>query len=134
MNNRQVRKYFIDKDNTACPLTEELIRNGFVQKAAGYIQYANSCGVKNPTQYWHLISSWSDHSREDAPFNKRVQCGELIFWMAEVSQAVDADTLEELKNTIVNDYSLDRKKGNHKIKEVCFDNIVRLVEQYDKEH
>lgn len=134
MNNKQVRKYFIDKDNVACPLTEELIRNGYVQKAKGYIQYARSCGVKDPTQYWHLIYSWSDRSQKDAPFNKRIQCGELIFWMAEVSQAVDTDTLEDLKTTIVNDYLFNRRKGNRKIKEVCFDNIVRLVERYDEEH
>ncbi len=54
--------------------------------------------------------------------------------MAEVSQAVDADTLAELKNTIVNDYLYNRRRGNRKIQEVCFDNIVRIVEQYDKEH
>ncbi len=134
MNSRQVRKYYIDKDSTPCPLTDELTRNKYVQKNGGYIKYARSCRVKNPTQYWHLISSWSDHSREDQPFNKRIQCGELIFWMAEVSQAVDADTLAELKNTIVNDYLYNRRRGNRKIQEVCFDNIVRIVEQYDKEH
>ena len=90
--------------------------------------------MKNPTQYWHLIYSWSDRSQKDAPFNKRIQCGELIFWMAEVSQAVDTNTLEDLKTTIVNNYLFNRRKGNRKIQEVCFDNIIRLVEQYDKEH
>lgn len=101
-----------------------------MQKSGGYIKYAKCCGVKNPTQYWHLISSWSERSRENEPFNKRIQCGELIFWMAEVSQAVDTDTLKMLKNTIVCDYLYIRRKGNRRIQEVCFDNIVKVVEKY----
>ncbi len=62
-------------------------------------------------------------------FHKRIQCGELIFWTAEVSQAVNANTLEELKNTIVNDYLYAKIKGNRKIQEVCFDKIVNIVEK-----
>lgn len=131
---KQVSKFFVGKDNAECALTDELIESGYMQRYGGYIKYARSCGINNPTQYWHLISSWCDRSPEDRSFNKRIQCGELIFWMAEVSQAVDTDTLTELKNTIINDYLYNRRKGNRKIQEVCFDNIVRLVEQYDKEH
>ncbi len=136
MDNRQVRKFFINKDTTPCPLTKELIGKGYVQKSGGYIKYAESCGVKKPTQYWHLISSWSDRSKENRTFGKTIKCGELIFWMAEVSQSVDTETLAELKNTLINDYLDDtkHKEGNLKIQEVCFDNIARVVEQFDKEH
>lgn len=131
MKNIQIRNYFINMENVPCPLTEELIGNGYVQKYGGYKKYARQRGINNPTQFWHLIYSWSKRRNDDAPFNKRIQCGELIFWMAEVSKAVDTDTLEELKNIISNDYLHDRRNGNRKIQAVCFDKIINIVEGSD---
>ncbi len=128
MNNRQVRMFYEGKDNVPCPLTEELMAAGFKQKSGGYIQYAKECNIDNPTQYWHLIESWSKRSPEDAPFTRTIQCGELIFWMAEVSQAVEYDELVDLKNLIINKYIHKRAEGNRKIQEVCFEKIANLVE------
>lgn len=130
MNNRQVRKFFENIDDIS-PITDELIKGGFVQKSGGYISYAKKVGEKNPTQKWHLIESWSKRSKEDAPFNKTIQCGELIFWMAEVSKAVDKNELVNLKDDILKNYINDRKGGNRKIQSVCFDRIVKVVETYD---
>lgn len=101
-----------------------------MQKSGGYISYAKKVGNENPTQKWHLIESWSKRSKEDAPFNKTIQCGELIFWMAEVSNAVDKNELINLKNDILENYINDRSGGNRKIQSVCFDEIVKKVEKY----
>ena len=131
MNNRQVRKFYEGKDNIPCPLTEELVDAGSKQKSGGYIQYAKECNVNNPTQYWHLIESWCKRSPENAPFTRRIQCGELIFWMAEVSQAVEYEELVGLKDLIINKYLHRRAEGNRKIREVCFEKIVNLVENYN---
>ena len=128
MNNKQVRNFYIDKANIPCPLTEQLISAGYVQKSGGYIDYAKKCGIDAPTQYWHLIESWSNRQSEDVNFTKQIQCGELIFWMAEVSKAVPYDELVKLKDLILNEYLHQRGEGNRKIQEICFDSIVELVE------
>lgn len=131
MNNKQVFNFFKEKDNTPCPLTKNLIEANFKQQSGGYIQYAKECNIDNPTQYWHLIESWCKRSSENTPFTKSIQCGELIFWMAEVSQAVEYKKLVSLKDLIISEYSNKRTEGNRKIQEVCFDKIVNLVENYD---
>ena len=59
MINRQVRQFYIDKENAEHSITDRLIRGGYVQPAGGYILNAKRAGVKDPSQYWHLIYSWS---------------------------------------------------------------------------
>lgn len=98
-----------------------------------YVLTPASCNIDKPTQYWHLIESWSNHSKEDASFTRRIQCGELIFWMAEVSKAVEYTELRKLKDLIINEYSDKRREGNRKIQEVCFDKIAKVVEEFDKD-
>lgn len=63
-------------------------------------------------------------------------CGELIFWMAEVSEVVPEGELRELleriiasKDDIVPGY--DRRKWNKEIQRICFDRIVAEVEGND---
>lgn len=130
MNNKQVIEFFKNKEieEANCPLTDELIKGGYKQKSKGYIDYAKEKGVKNPTQYWHLIESWSNRSGENEEFNKNIQCGELIFWMAEVSKVVEYQDLKDLKDEILEKYIENRRDGNKKIQEVCFDKIVKKVE------
>lgn len=127
MNKQQVEAFFKDKD-VPCPLTDRLITAGYRQKGGGYIAYAQQCGIDNPTQYWHLMTSWCARRPNDAPFGKQIQCGELLFWMAEVSGAVSREELTKLYEVIVRDYLNDRRSGNRKIQEVCFDRIAQLVE------
>lgn len=121
-------------ENAPCPLTNELVTGGYRQKPGtnGYIDTAKEEGIENPTQYWHLIKCWAKKSKEDEEFNRRIQCGELIFWMAEVSEAVEIEKLEELKNDILGKYLNNRIKGNRKIQEVCFDQIVNKVTKASK--
>ena len=82
MINRQVRQFYIDKENVDHSITDRLISGGYVQPAGGYILNAKRSGVKEPSQYWHLIYSWSAQSEDEAPFNKSIQCGELMPEMA----------------------------------------------------
>lgn len=102
MINRQVRQFYIDKENVDHSITDRLISGGYVQPAGGYILNAKRSGVKEPSQYWHLIYSWSAQSEDEAPFNKSIQCGELIFWMAESSGAVSKEKLNELYIAVYN--------------------------------
>ena len=51
--------------------------------------------------------------------------------MAEVSQAVEYEELVGLKDLIINKYLHRRAEGNRKIREVCFEKIVNLVENYN---
>ena len=126
VTNRQIRSFFQDKENVKHPLTDKLIQGGY-RSQQGYIKTARLKGIENPTQYWHLISSWCDQSPNDAPFDKTIQCGELIFWMAEVSGAVSKKRLGELCEQILEDVN-NRQENNRIIQKVCFDEIIRVVE------
>lgn len=126
MTKEEIRDFFIDKDLPS-PITDRLIAAGYRQKSGGYIAYAASQGIKDPSQYWHLIYEWCALTKENAPFNRSIQCGELIFWMAEVSGAVDAQTLNQLADEIIEYYLQDRRRGNRVIQAVCFDKILQVV-------
>ncbi len=136
MNNNDIKKFFKRQEIkcSPCPLTDALINGGYKQKSGGYIETAKKEGIENPTQYWHLIECWSKNSESNEIFNKRIQCGELLFWMAEVSKAVEVEELEKLKDNILSSYRDNRREGNRKIQEVCFDKIVDIVTKYSREN
>ena len=83
-------------------------------------------------QYWHLMSSYCSSKKDDDIFSKRIVCGELIFWMAEVSGRVPTAELEQLVDRIIQDPVgmdgerpvYDRRKWNAEIQRVCFDRIM----------
>lgn len=111
MNIRQVEEFFKDKNNTPCPLTERLIKAGYQQTGGGYIDLAKKRGLTvdytkaEPTQYWHLTEEYIPSVPEDKVFSRNIVCGELIFWMAEVSKAVPEEKIEEsLERIIVDRY------------------------------
>ena len=68
-------------------------------------------------------------------FTKRIVCGELIFWMAEVSSAVPESELKVLADRITKDSVrfdgerpvYDRNKWNGEIQQVCFDRIMNKI-------
>ena len=137
MNIYQVKQFYKDKKDTPCPLTERLIKAGYQQVGGGYIDFAKKQGktvdyrIAEPNQYWHLFESYLPTVDEDKTFSKSIVCGELIFWMAEVAEAVSEDDLEDLLDEIVESSDIsNRKKWNKKIQEICFDKIVEKVEQY----
>ena len=141
MTIEQVINLFVEKEETPCPLTERLVGAGYQQKDGGYIKKAKKQGMEIdykrnlPSQYWHLMSyCYSRHPQE--PFRKSIVCGELIFWMAEVSDAEPKDDMEKLvdeitKNAIeANDERpmYDRRRWNKEIQRLCFDAIKSKVE------
>lgn len=143
MNIRQVKEFFEDKENALCPLTERLIKAGYQQTGGGYIDLAKKRKITvdytkaEPTQYWHLTEEYIPSVPEDKIFSKSIVCGELIFWMAEVSKAVPEEKLEELLEQIVADGDksvtppkYNRIKWNKEIQNLCFDAIVKNVEKY----
>ena len=142
MNIRQVKEFFKDKKDAPCPLTERLIKAGYQQTGGGYIDLAKKRGLvvdytkAKPTQYWHLMEEYVPSVPEDKIFSKSIVCGELIFWMAEVSKAVSKEKLEGLLERIIADGDTratkpkyDRIKWNKKIQKLCFDAIVNTVEK-----
>lgn len=48
--------------------------------------------------------------------------------MAEASNAVRYEELDELKNEILENYTDNRSAGNTIIQEACFNNIISLIE------
>ena len=69
-------------------------------------------------------------------FGRSIVCGELIFWMAEVSEAMPEGELRGLleriiasKDDVASGY--DRKKWIKEIQRICFDRIVAEVEGDD---
>lgn len=142
MNIRQVKEFFKDKKDAPCPLTERLIKAGYQQTGGGYIDLAKKRGLvvdytkAEPTQYWHLMEEYVPSVPEDKIFSKSIVCGELIFWMAEVSKAVPKEKLEELLERIVADGDAsttppkyNRIKWNKEIQNLCFNAIVIAVEK-----
>lgn len=137
MNLAQVKAFFIDKENTPCPLTNELIARGYKQKTGGYVSYLRKKGWSDEqvyNQYNHLIYSWVEQweleGKQEAPFGKSITCGELIFWMAEVSQAVSKEELRKLKDYVLEEFETKKQtRGqlNKVIQDVCFDKIVNTV-------
>ena len=142
MNIRQVKQFFSNKKDAPCPLTERLIKAGYQQTSGGYIDLAKKRGITvdymkaEPTQYWHLVEEYIPSVPEDKVFSKSIVCGELIFWMAEVSKAVPEERLEELLERIIADGDkdtippkYDRIKWNKEIQNLCFDAIANIVEK-----
>ena len=132
MKIREVKEFFVDKEKTPCPLTERLVKAGFQQKNGGYIEIARKQGLEvdyrkvKPSQYWHLMN-YCEMVDEEKTFGKNVVCGELVFWMAEVSGAVRKDELEKLVDEILKGDVNDRKKWNGVIRKTCFDEILELI-------
>ncbi len=124
------RNYFEPLMEAPCPKTDALIMGGFQQASGGYIKYARRCGMvvdyklALPKQGWHFIRSYLDRTEPEKARIKSVVCGELIYWLAEVSNAL---TDEELDDLAIEVRSLERKKANSLIKERCFSRIVDIV-------
>lgn len=145
LQNKDIRKFYEREviRNTECPITDALISAGYVQESNGYISYAKECGVISPTQYWHLIKSYSYRTNLDENFTRRIQCGELVFWMTEVAVRVSMpeeeakETLEKLntlKNKVLDNYINNRREGNKEIQKVCWNIFPNIVKKYVEKH
>ena len=143
MTIEQVINYFKGKEDTPCPMTERLVGAGYQQKDGGYIKRAKKEGMvvdytkNSPSQYWHLMTfAYSRPPQEK--FTRTIQCGELIFWMAEVSASVPTDALAIMVDTIAKNVIgydgvrpiYDRRIWNKEIQRLCFDAVKTTVENY----
>ena len=144
MTIKQVYNFFIGKEQVPCPLTNRLVGIGYQQKAGGYVKRAQKEGLEidytknSPSQYWHLMTFCSIRPEQEK-FTKTIQCGELIFWMAEVSGSVQTDALKQLVDAIADNaigYDgdrpiYDRRYWNKEIQRLCFDAIRDCVESHN---
>lgn len=148
MNTLQVYNFFKNKKDFLSPCADGLIQAGYQQESGGYIKNAKEQGIAvdyqkcQPSQYWHLIESYCSRTEDDVNFTRRIQCGELILWMAETSQAVSKEELDNLVDRIIKSgepcprrkgstkppVKYSRKIWNREIQNVCFDKIVQKVE------
>ena len=71
-----------------------------------------------PKQSWHLLDSCCARSKKTDKFTKQIKCGELIFWMAEVSGAMNEHDLNALADTVLEEPQ-NRVRGNKLIQEAC---------------
>lgn len=130
MTIEQVYNFYKDKRDTNCEITNNLISSGFYQKKGGYVEIAHVSDVQHPSQWWHLMNYCLSKyelkkEKERYPFTP---CGELLFWMAEVSNAVPKEELSKLQLEISKQPN-NRKDGNKKIKEICWDKIIEKIDQ-----
>ena len=149
MKTWQVQAFYQDKESVSCPLTEKLIKGGYCQERGGYVAYAKEQETRGqtvprqgtwPSQWWHLMVSYCERTDKDISFTKRIQCGELLFWMAEAGNCVERKTLEELADRILDSAVVvqgrkgarrvyRRRAWNREIQRLCFDAIVETVEK-----
>ncbi|MFT8873029.1 MAG: hypothetical protein ABF868_12220 [Sporolactobacillus sp.] len=129
MTFEQVKKYFQDKRDTPCDITKGLVNSGFQQKSnTGYLKIANVSGLKNPSQWWHLmqyclVKEEQHMEKNNYPYTP---CGELIFWMAEVSGSVDKQELKDLATKIIKEPN-NRELWNAEIKKLCWENLNKKI-------
>ena len=105
MTIESIKDFFINKSEYPCPLTEKLVKSGYQQRDGGYIDRAILEGIpvdykeNSPSQYWHLMT-YCESRNPNQKFTRRVVCGELLFWMAEVCCNGDVKVLEQLSALI----------------------------------
>lgn len=147
MNIQQVTQVYKNKKAVPCPITERLVKAGYQQQSKGYIAYAKDNGIEvnykkgEPNQWWHLIESCCNNSIPQKTFGRNIVCGELILWMAEVIDCVSKKELNLLVDKIIQsgipkkrisesrpNIRYERKKWNKEIQDLCFDKIVKAVE------
>lgn len=126
-----VKEYFENKRELECKITDELVAGGYRQKRGGYIKIALEKGEINPSQWWHLMNycQMKKEKNEEHKSYRFTPCGELVFWMAEVSDAVTKNDLLSLKNKILSSGEIgNRRKWNNEIKDVCWYKVREKIE------
>lgn len=130
----EIEEFFTPLKDNPCPITEKLIKGGYQQKSGGYIDHAHSKHVvvdykkAMPSQSWHLLECYCPQSKKKDNFTKQIQCGELLFWMAEVSESVSESDLDELANNVLREPN-NRRRGNKLIQDICFEKIMEKVKK-----
>lgn len=124
----QVISFFQGKENISCDITTRLIENGFHQRrGTGYLSDVKPGDIL-PSQWQHLMNYCREKDKNKAyPYTP---CGELLIWMAEVSNAVYPEELNKLANEIIDSGHINsRRIWNSKIKNLCWVNIKQKIEK-----
>ena len=132
MTYNEVYNYFIDFKDTNPPITSKLVSNGYRQIKGGYIKKARERNIDNPTQWWHIISLCEEKIKNDEgnKYYSYTPCGELLVYMAEMTNAVDKSSLENLINDIINSNKINnRREWNKVITELCWYKIKKAIEE-----
>lgn len=142
MNTKELIKFYKNKEHVSCQLTEELIKSGYQQDRNGYTAYAHEKNIvvdyteALPTQWWHLMESYCERTSADTEFPYSVRCGELYFWMAEVSNEFTEDELRDLMKEAISACDkirrrnkklppLNTAKGNLIILDYCYERLKK---------
>lgn len=130
MTYNKAYNYFKDLKNVDPPITSKLITKGYRQKSGGYIATAQKSNIDNPTQWWHIIHYCREKIEKgngDKTY-RYTPCGELLIYMAEMSNAVEKSKLKELVDAIVNSSEMsNRRKWNNEIKKLCWNSIKKTI-------
>lgn len=132
MTYNDVYNYFINFKDIDPPITSKLVSNGYRQIKGGYIKKVKERNIDNPTQWWHIISPCEEKikNEEGKKCYSYTPCGELLVYMAEMTNAVDKRSLENLINDIINSNEIsNRRKWNKKITELCWHKIKKAIEE-----
>jgi len=149
MTTEQLINFYTKKKNAPCTLTEELIKAGYQQEKDGYIAFAYKEGINvdytkaEPSQWWHLLVSYCGRTDLAKQFPKSIKCGELYFWMAEVSGCFDELELRNLASSAIEKAKKVKRRNkilpplktadsNIMIRDYCFERIEKYVEENDK--
>lgn len=125
------KNYFNTRFDKDCPYTEALIKSGFQQsRRSGYTKDALAQGIPvdfsiaSPSQGWHF----KNYLENVDPTKARIlsiSCGELIYWWAEISHALNPAELKDLAEKIK---PLGRRKANGLIRQTCLPKVLEIVE------
>lgn len=127
MTYSQVISFFQSKENITCNITTRLIESGFHQRnGTGYLSDVK-LGDPPPSQWQHLMNYCQGNDENKVyPYTP---CGELVFWMAEVSNAVDPKDLETLADEIIASGAINNRRiWNSKITNLCWNNIKQKID------
>lgn len=132
----QVFDFYQGKRESPCPVTDELMKAGLVQRGGGYLTVACVSELAcPPSQWWHLmqycLGKYEKH-QENYRFPDSVSCCELLLWMVEVSGAYDAQELFLLKNEIFDIGVYKRGKISKHIREKYWKKVLDAVETYEQ--
>ena len=113
-----------------CPKTEMAMKKGLAQKSGGYISFAKKCGIPispetgSPAQGWHFLRSYLDRTDPNKARIGNILCSELWIWLAEISNAVPNNELDDL---IEKASHLDRRNANSLIRSALSPKVFDIV-------
>lgn len=117
--------FFMDK-KAHYPESDCFVRDGYGQKAGGYIKTAKNSEIKidsknaEPNQKWHLLKSYyqgTDGNKAAKRCYGYLLCPELLLWITEAAGFDIKDVAKEARQIIDKGEKWSRNKAGRKIRE-----------------